>query len=80
MMTKDECIELFEVRVRGMIATAFAYRGISPGEYWPMIRGEKEITLRAIGEVDHITGFSTILELSERPDEPKDPTRERNSQ
>lgn len=69
MLTKDEFTELFEAQVRGTIATAFAYGQVSPGEYWPMVRGEEEITMRAIGEIGHKTGFNMNMQLSARSDE-----------
>lgn len=69
MLTKDEFTELFEMQVRGTIATAFVYGQVPPMEYWSMLRGEEELTLRAIGEIGHLTGFNMNMQLSERRNE-----------
>lgn len=64
MLTKDERTKLFEIQARGTFAAAFLIRGLSPGEYWPVIRGEEEITMRAMGEIGHVTGFTMSLQFS----------------
>ena len=68
-ITSEENSELFELQVRGGLADAFAYSGMSPDAYWPLLRGEREITLRDIGEVSAVTGFNMTLQLSRRPDD-----------
>lgn len=66
-ITREEYGELFELRVRGSLADAFVYGGMSPSEYWPLLNGEKEITMRDIGEISAVTGFNMNLQLSRRP-------------
>lgn len=66
-MTRDEFSDLFELRVRGAIAAAFAHARLSPGDYWPMLRGEEEVTMRAIGEIGHVTGCVMELQLTAAP-------------
>ncbi len=65
MITKEEFTELFETQIRGAAAAAFVYANKCPGEYWPMIRGEEEFTLRAIAEIGAITGTNLNLKFSE---------------
>lgn len=72
MLTKEEFTELFEIQVRGTVATAFVYGQIQPGEYWPMVRGEEELTMRAIGEIGHLTGYNMYLQLSQRHERDED--------
>ena len=75
MLTKEEFSELFEVQVRGTIASAFVHGGVSPSdEHWKMMRGEIEPTMRAIGEIGHLTGYNMYVQLSE-PRRAKDAPR-----
>jgi len=56
-LEKDEAVELFEIRCRGALATAFDHAETQPTkEQWQMLRGTREITLRDMGEI----GFSTV--------------------
>lgn len=68
MLSKDENAELFEMRARGALAMAFHLSDVSPGEeYWPILRGEEEITLRAMGEVGYLTGCNMMIQMVDRP-------------
>lgn len=62
-LTVQEYGELFELQVRGRAATAFAYGEVPPGDYWPLLRGEVEITMRDIGEIGYLTGFNMHLDF-----------------
>lgn len=66
MLTKDEAVVLFEVRTRGVLAAAFSCANISPGDYWQCINGKREITMRDIGEISHLTGCEIHMQLSPR--------------
>jgi hypothetical protein len=59
-LTRDEAVELLEIKCRGSVATAFAYADLMPtSSEWQMMRGSREITLRDLGEI----GFKTDVEL-----------------
>lgn len=66
MLTKEEYTELFTIQVRGAIATAFIYGNIPPENYWPMVNGEQELTMRAVGEIGYLTGYNMHMQLSPR--------------
>lgn len=56
--SKETAAELFELRVRGLLALAFSRRGVEPnGDQWDMLRDEKEITLRDVGEITYLLDF-----------------------
>lgn len=65
-MELNEFSELAEVRFRGLLAGSFSRANMSPGEYWPYIRGEREITMRVVGEVAHLTGFDFEVQFWDR--------------
>lgn len=74
-MTKDEYAELFETQTRGIIATAFVHAQMSPDEYWSLIRGEREITMRDLAKIGHTTGYHMHMQLVphlERPSQVED--------
>jgi hypothetical protein len=64
MITAEEYVEMFVIRIRGALADAFAHAGESPGEYWPMIRGDAEITMRDIAAIGHLTGCTMHLSFT----------------
>ena len=60
-MTKDDAVELFEIRMRGALAAAFSHAGLAPTDaQWKMLRGQVEITMRDTGEI----AFSTVTDFS----------------
>jgi hypothetical protein len=67
-MERCDFTELFIHQVRGALARAFIQSGISPGRYWPMIRGEKSLILEEIAEVEHVTGYRLTFTLEARDD------------
>ena len=65
-MNKDAFTELFEIQVRGTIATAFAYVEVEPEmKHWEMMRGNQSPTLRDIAEIGHMTGYNMNIQLSQ---------------
>ena len=71
-MTKDEFTELFAMQVRGSVATAFVHsRAEICDEHWQMLRGEKEFTMRDLGEIGHLTGVNPHLVLRQLPEREK---------
>lgn len=59
--------ELFEVRVRGMIARMFDLRNVEPTKgAWLLIRGEKEITVRDIAEIAYALNLHIDISFCER--------------
>ncbi len=68
-MELDAFCELFEIRVRGVLAAAFAMSGKTPSATdWDLLNGISEISLRDIGEISHRTGFKIELALTEISD------------
>lgn len=68
MLNKDDYTELFELRIRGILASGFAVSNVLPNaKHWKMLRGETDITMRDIGEINHITNVSLELHLMQRP-------------
>lgn len=65
MLDRETYTELFIMQTIGAMATAFVYGRVEPGEFWPMLRGEKELTLRAIAEIGHATGYNMHMQLSD---------------
>ena len=64
MTSQDMAVELFEIRIRGMLARMFSARQTDPSpEQWEMLRGNREITLRDIGEIAFHLDFSVDLSL-----------------
>jgi len=58
MLTRNEFSELFEIRMRGVLARAFGERGRQPSdEQWQMMRGERKITIHDLAVVAHETNF-----------------------
>ena len=56
--------ELFEITVRGALAGAFAQTGVEPDEdQWEMLRGEREITMRDLGNIAHDLDLDLHLDL-----------------
>ena len=65
MISKDAFTDLIEAQFRGQMARAFLRTGIEPEEqYLRMIRGEAEVTMRALGEVGHITGLELDIDIT----------------
>jgi hypothetical protein len=66
-MSKDDAVELFELRCRGALAAAFSHANIQPTEeQWQMLRGDKEITMRDMGEISFMTCLNFQLSFVER--------------
>ncbi len=66
-LSRDERAELFEVQVRGTVATAFNESGVVPTQQeWDIIRGLAEPTMRDVGEIAGRTGFNVYLQLHDR--------------
>lgn len=66
-LTKDDRAELFEIQVRGAMATAFNQSSQVPTqEDWDLIRGLTEPTMRHIAEIGSRTGFNMHMQLHER--------------
>lgn len=62
-LNKEAAGELLLIRARGVAAEALTLANIYPGEYWPMLRGETLLTLRALGEIGYLTGFDFSFEF-----------------
>jgi hypothetical protein len=74
-LSKETTVELFDLQVRGLIATVFASAGIEPNEQaWAMLRGEKEVTMRDLGEISALGDFR--LEFRAVPREERVPDGE----
>jgi hypothetical protein len=65
MMTKDEKVELFVIRMTGLLATAFRQAELSPGWHWPILRGERDPTLRDVAEISWLTGLDLTFSFGE---------------
>ena len=66
-MNKDTLAELFEIHCQGALAAAFQHAGITPiKKQWDMLRGEREITVRDIGEISFATGLNFSMTLIEK--------------
>lgn len=66
-MDRDTAAELFEIRCRGILAAAFQYADKSPDDrQWEMLRGEREITMRDMGEISFKTCMFFDLSMIER--------------
>lgn len=62
MFTKDVAAELFEIRVRGALAMMLDLRKLEPtSEEWEMIRGQRDVTMRDIGEISHRANFNVLV-------------------
>jgi hypothetical protein len=62
--TRDEYAEMYEIRMRGAAAAMFMARRMSPGKYWPVVKGISELTLRDIGEIGFISGYEVRIEMA----------------
>lgn len=57
-LSRADVIELFELRIRGTMAFAFAQSGTVPTEaWWKMLRGEDDFTMRDIANIGYETGY-----------------------
>lgn len=64
-LTRDEYLELFDIRVRGALATAFSHSDTMPGkDHWDMLRGSTEITMRDVAVVGYLTHCEPTLEFT----------------
>lgn len=63
----DRAGELLVIRVRGMFAKMFDVRMVEPSpEAWQFLRGERDITMREMGELAHELGFHIELNFVDR--------------
>lgn len=66
-MDKDTAVELFEIRCLGALATAFQHAEKTPdANQWAMLRGEKEVTMRDMGEISFSTCMNFSLSMIEK--------------
>jgi hypothetical protein len=57
-LSKETTVELFELQVRGLIATIHITARVEPDDRsWQMIRGEREVTMRDLGELTMLGDF-----------------------
>ena len=69
---RDDFCELFNLQVRGGLAAAYLFSGKQPSaDHWELLRGERIITMRDIGEAGYYTGYTISLNMSKRA-EPED--------
>ena len=65
-LSMSDTADLFEIRVRGMLAKMFQIRDVTPtSPQWRMLRGEGEIGIRDLAEMGHELGFD--LEVTAFP-------------
>jgi hypothetical protein len=64
-VNKNDKVDLFVISTRGLLTEAFARSNVSPGEYWPVLRGEKEPTMRDIGEIGFVTGLQMKISFED---------------
>jgi hypothetical protein len=63
----DEVVELLEIQCRGSVATAFARADLMPtSSEWQMMRGDREITMRDLGEIGFKTDVKFTMSLLSR--------------
>lgn len=66
-MDKDTAVELFEIRCLGALAAAFQHAEKTPDEnQWAMLRGEREVTMRDMGEISFATCMNFALSVVEK--------------
>ena len=66
-MTRHDFTELFEMRIRGVLAAAFSHSNVEPTErQWAMLRGDVAISMRDIGEIGYLTGHDLQVALFDR--------------
>lgn len=70
-LSMEQLAELFEIQTLGTVAAAFVFGDVPPTKsHWEMLRGQREITLRDLGEIEGLTGYNMQLTLTDR--EPKE--------
>jgi hypothetical protein len=73
-MTKDEAAELLQLRLRGMFARMYSRRQLRPGhDMWQFMRGERDMTIREMGEVAFALGFDVAIEMIDTAPRDQDP-------
>lgn len=78
-MVKDDKIELFEIQVRGVLASAFTKSGCTPSKsQWGILRGADPMTMRDITEmgVDTNTLVSLLVDEKKQPAESNRPNHD----
>ena len=69
-LCKETAVELFDIQVRALIASIHANIRKEPDEKaWQMIRGEREITARDLGEISALGDFRLELRIETRDPE-----------
>lgn len=67
-ISRETMADLFEIQVRGKAAESFLRSGVEPtDEHWKILNGDREITLRDIGEIGYLTGYEMEFRLEDTP-------------
>lgn len=67
---KDSIGHLFELSVRGAIASMFVQRRVEPNQHeWDLINGRETLTVRDIGEISLKLSFDIRIKLYDKCNE-----------
>ena len=71
-LDRQSFAELFEIACRGTLASAFYHTQTEPDEIqWEMLKGDREITMRDMGEISFATCVEFNMNLSAIPADEK---------
>lgn len=63
-LSKEQLAELFRIQTIGTTAAAFAFGNVRPTKpQWEMLRGQREFTMRDLGEISFVTGYNMRLTI-----------------